>query len=76
MKVNREYNIINKENCRKKEVKMKKSIDIIKILKESNRYFEDFISRSPYHSNAIEGNTFSFAETYALLFDNKLGYVL
>ncbi len=55
---------------------MKKSIDIIKILKESNRYFEDFISRSPYHSNAIEGNTFSFAETYALLFDNKLGYVL
>lgn len=50
---------------------MKNSIDILEILKNSKSYFEDFISRSTYHSNAIEGNTLSFAETYALLFDHK-----
>lgn len=50
---------------------MKKSIDIIKVLKESKKYFEDFISRNTYHSNAIEGSTLSYVETYALLFDSK-----
>lgn len=36
-------------------------------------YFEDFITRSIYHSNAIEGNTISYAETYAITFnDNSL----
>lgn len=44
---------------------------ILEILKKSKSYFEDFISRSTYHSNAIEGSTLSFAETYALLFNNK-----
>lgn len=35
-------------------------------------YFEDFVTRSTYHSNKIEGNTLSYAETYAILFnDNK-----
>lgn len=48
-----------------------------KSLKESilrNRpYFEDLITRSVYHSNSIEGNTISYAETYALIFnDNSL----
>lgn len=40
----------------------------------SNRdYFEDFITRSTHQSNAIEGNTLSYAETYAILFnDNSL----
>lgn len=33
--------------------------------------FEDFITRSTYHSNAIEGNTLSFAETYAILFNDN-----
>ncbi len=40
---------------------------------ESREYFEDFITRSTYHSNAIEGSTLSYAETYAILFnDNSL----
>lgn len=40
----------------------------------SNRdYFEDFVSRSTYHSNAIEGNTLTLAETYAIQFvDNSV----
>ena len=35
------------------------------------QYFEDFITRSTYHSNRIEGNTLSYAETYAILFNNN-----
>lgn len=46
-------------------------MNILETLKNSKNYFEDFISRSTYHSNAIEGSTLSFAETYALLFDNR-----
>lgn len=46
-------------------------MNILEVLKNSKSYFEDFISRSTYHSNAIEGSTLSFAETYALLFDNR-----
>ena len=34
-------------------------------------YFQDFISRSTYHSNAIEGNTLSYAETYAILWNDN-----
>ncbi len=34
-------------------------------------YFEDFISRVTYHSNAIEGNTLSLAETYAIQFNDN-----
>lgn len=42
-------------------------------IKSNPSYFEDFITRSTYHSNAIEGNTLSYAETYAILFnDNSL----
>jgi len=48
-------------------------MDIKQILKTNQKYFEDFITRSTYHSNAIEGNTLTYAETYALLFnDNTL----
>lgn len=50
---------------------MENQIRILEVLKKSKNYFEDFISRSTFHSNAIEGSTLSFAETYALLFDNK-----
>ncbi len=41
------------------------------ILFENQDYFEDFISRSTYHTNAIEGNTLSYAETYAILFNDN-----
>ena len=35
-------------------------------------YMQDFITRSTYHSNAIEGSTLTYAETYAIIYnDNK-----
>lgn len=46
--------------------------EVIDFITNNKNYFEDFITRSTYHSNAIEGNTLTYAETYALLFnDNK-----
>jgi len=44
---------------------------IIKFIENNKSYFEDFITRSTYHSNAIEGSTLTYAETYALLFNNN-----
>lgn len=45
----------------------------IETLKNNQPYFEDFTTRSTHNSNGIEGNTLSFAETYAILFnDNSL----
>ena len=42
-------------------------------MRGNRAYFEDFITRSTYHSNAIEGSTLSYAETYAILWnDNSL----
>lgn len=32
-------------------------------------YFEDYVTRSTYHSNAIEGNTISLPETYEILWN-------
>lgn len=43
----------------------------LEIIKNNRNYFEDFITRSTYNSNAIEGSTLSMHETYALLFDSK-----
>ena len=48
-----------------------KSKNICDKIRRNNPYFEDFITRSIYHSNAIEGNTLSFAETYAIIFNNN-----
>ena len=48
-------------------------MDVGAFMRANRAYFEDFITRSTYHSNAIEGNTLSYAETYAILFnDNSL----
>ena len=36
-------------------------------------YSKDLITRNTYHSNAIEGSTLTYAETYAILYnDNSL----
>lgn len=40
-------------------------------LRSNRPYFEDFITRSTYHSNAIEGSTLSFPETYAILWNDN-----
>lgn len=44
---------------------------IVDFIKSNNDYFEDFITRSTYHSNGIEGNTLSYAETYAIIFNDN-----
>ena len=46
-------------------------MDIKDYIFNNQEYFEDFITRSTYHSNAIEGNTLSYAETYAILFNDN-----
>lgn len=48
-------------------------MDVVAFMQNNREYFEDFVTRSAYHSNAIEGSTLSYAETYAILFnDNSL----
>ena len=48
-------------------------MDAVAFMRGNRAYFEDFITRSTYHSNAIEGSTLSYAETYAILWnDNSL----
>lgn len=44
---------------------------ILKFILNSEDYLRDFITRSTYHSNAIEGNTLTFAETYAILYNDN-----
>lgn len=44
---------------------------ILDFIMTNNSYLEDFITRSTYHSNAIEGSTLSYAETYAILFNDN-----
>ena len=46
---------------------------ILEFILNNNDYLEDLITRSTYHSNAIEGSTLTYAETYAILYnDNSL----
>ena len=40
-------------------------LDTINSLFEDSENLEDLITRSTYHSNAIEGSTLTYAETYA-----------
>lgn len=46
-----------------------KNKTLINMIKRNNAYFEDYITRSVYHSNAIEGNTLSYYETYQIIFN-------
>lgn len=49
--------------------KVKKTI--LYCLLSNQGYSQDFITRSTYHSNAIEGNTLTYAETYAILYNDN-----
>lgn len=42
----------------------------LKALKKQE-YFENFITRIIKNSNAIEGNTLSYAETYSIVFNDE-----
>lgn len=48
-----------------------KSKSLYDKIKRNRPYFENFITRSIYHSNAIEGNTMSYADTYAIIFNDN-----
>ena len=49
----------------------KKNLDLYKFIKSNPEYLKDFITRSTYHSNAIEGNTLTYAETYAVIYNDN-----
>lgn len=48
---------------------MKQSI--INFLVDNKDYLEDFITRSTYNSNGIEGSTLTYAETYAIIYNDN-----
>ena len=48
-----------------------KSKDIFDKISRNDPYFEDFITRSIYNSNAIEGSTLSYVETYSIIFNDN-----
>ena len=46
-------------------------MSILEFILNNKSYLEDFITRSTYHSNGIEGNTLTYAETYAILYNDN-----
>ena len=46
-------------------------MNILEFILDYKEYLEDFITRSTYHSNAIEGSTLTYAETYAILYNDN-----
>lgn len=44
---------------------------ILEFILSHQDYLEDLITRSTYHSNAIEGSTLTYAETYAILYNDN-----
>lgn len=50
--------------------------ELIDLIRESDAYYKDLVTRSIYHSNAIEGNSLTLDEVYAILFEpNYVGAV-
>lgn len=46
-------------------------MNILEFILKNEEYLEDLITRSTYHSNAIEGSTLTYAETYAILYNDN-----
>ena len=46
-------------------------MNIKEFILNNKEYLEDFTTRSTYHSNAIEGSTLTYAETYAILYNDN-----
>ena len=44
---------------------------ILEFILNNKDYMEDLITRSTYHSNAIEGSTLTYAETYAIIYNDN-----
>ena len=46
-------------------------MNILDFILNNTSYIEDFVTRSTYHSNGIEGSTLTYAETYAILYNDN-----
>ena len=46
-------------------------MSVLEFVLSNKNYLEDLITRSTYHSNAIEGSTLTYAETYAILYNDN-----
>ena len=46
-------------------------MSILEFILNNNDYSKDFTTRRTYHSNAIEGSTLTYAETYAILYNDN-----
>ena len=46
-------------------------MNVLEFILTNKDYIEDMITRSTYHSNAIEGSTLTYAETYAILYNDN-----
>lgn len=46
-------------------------MNILDFIFNTEDYLKDLITRSTYHSNAIEGSTLTYAETYAILYNDN-----
>ncbi len=46
-------------------------MNILNFILNHQDYLEDLITRSTYHSNGIEGSTLTYAETYAILYNDN-----
>ena len=44
---------------------------VIEFIMKNEDYMKDLITRITYHSNGIEGNTLTYAETYAILYNDN-----
>ena len=55
----------------RKEQRMAETFDVIDFILNNRSYYEDLLTRSTYHSNALEGSNLTRNETYALLFDSN-----
>jgi len=60
-----------KNRYNEKIIEKRKTMTILEFILNNKDYLEDLITRSTYHSNAIEGSTLTYAETYAILYNDN-----
>ena len=46
-------------------------MNILEFILDYKEYLQDFITRTTYHSTAIDGSTLTYAETYAILYNDN-----
>ena len=46
-------------------------MNVLEFILNNNDYLQDLVTRSTYHSNSMEGSTLTYAETYAILYNDN-----